>query len=129
MVLKKINTFQRRILAYASSLQNQDWESFKSLFPAVIHKYILLYDHSVEHIINHLMNFYEKRKNIRYSVKTEEMLVKIHGDLAIVPIELSWQNGNQEPYEALVETRFYFNSEHKIKVVEELKIIRSKGVF
>ncbi|MDX1903626.1 MAG: hypothetical protein SFU27_05655 [Thermonemataceae bacterium] len=129
VILEKINIFQKKILMYASSLQNRDWESFKSLFPPIIHKYILLYDHSVEHIINNLDNFYKNRKNIHYAIKTEEMLVKIHGDLVIVPIAFGWQHGDQEPYEALVETRFQFDGEQKIKVLEELKIIHSKGIF
>lgn len=125
----KINHYQNSILSYCTYLQNQDWERWKTLFPKVVHKYILLYDHSIEHIVENMSNFFRKRKHILYQAKIEELLVKIHGDMAIVPIFISWQHGNQEPYEAWVETRFYFDSKRKIKVVEELKILSSKGIF
>jgi len=129
IILNKVNHFQNSILAYCLHLQNQDWERWKTLFPKVVHRYILLYDHSIEHIVENMKNFFKKRTNIHYRAKTEELLVKIHGDMAIVPIVLGWQHDGQEPYEACVETRFYFDGSGKIKVVEELKILSSKGIF
>jgi len=128
-ILNKISHFQNSILAYCLHLQNQDWERWKTLFPKVVHRYILLYDHSIEHIVENMKNFFKKRTNIYYRAKTAELLVKIHGDMAIVPIVLGWQHNQQEPYEACVETRFYFDGNGKIKVVEELKILYSSGNF
>ncbi|WP_448528748.1 hypothetical protein [Raineya sp.] len=128
-ILTKIEHYRKSILLYCQYLALQDWENWKLLFADSVHLYIKLYDHSPDHIIKNLQNFFKDRKNIHYSAQIEHLQVKVYGDLAIVPLVFGWQHNGQEPYQAEVETSFYFNDQGKIRVVQENKILNSKGVF
>ncbi len=128
-VLAKIMHYKQSILLYCQYLTLQDWENWKALFAENVHLYIKLYDHTPEHIAKNLQNFFKNRKNIHYSAQIEHLQVKIYGDLAIVPIVLGWQHNGQAPYQAEVETYFYFDDTGKIRVVQENKILAQQGVF
>lgn len=128
-ILAKIEHYRKSILLYCQYLSLQDWDNWKLLFADSVHLYIKLYDHSPEHIIKNLQNFFKDRKNIHYSAKMEHLQVKVYGDLAIVPLVFGWQHNGQETYQAEVETAFYFNEQGKIRVVQENKILNRKGVF
>lgn len=128
-ILEKIEHYRKSILLYCQYLSLQDWDNWKLLFADSVHLYIKLYDHSPEHIIKNLQNFFKDRKNIHYSAKIEHLQVKVYGDLAIVPLVFGWQHNGQEAYQAEVETAFYFNEQGKIRVVQENKILSQFGVF
>ncbi|MDW8297540.1 MAG: hypothetical protein RMJ97_11720, partial [Raineya sp.] len=128
-ILTKIEHYRQSILLYCQYLTTQDWDNWKPLFADTVHLYIKLYDHSPEYIVKNLQNFFKDRKNIHYSAKIEHLQVKVYGDLAIVPIVLGWQHQDKEPYQAEVETYFYFDDKGKIRVVQENKILSTKGTF
>jgi hypothetical protein len=128
-ILAKIEHYRKSILLYCQYLATQDWENWKLLFAESVHLYIKLYDHSPDHIIKNLQNFFKDRKHIHYSAKVEHLQIKVYGDLAVVPIVMGWQHNGQAPYHAEVEVAFYFDDAGKIRVVQENKILSQYGVF